>query len=204
MQLAAEIAGFGINILGDLWSHRLKANEAMRAEQLRGVIERLGPAYVKVAQALSTRVDLLPPEYYKQVQLLQDRVPPFPCKQAKQVMAAAFKRPVDEVFVSLSSTPVAAASLGQVYKGTLRPEFGGGQVAVKVQRPGVLEQVCLDLYLMRQAAEAISSMPDVRTDWASLIDNWAVRFLHEMDYTREAANAALFRSVVQMQPGSAC
>lgn len=63
----------------------LQVNEAVRAEQLRSAIERLGPAYVKVAQALSTRVDLLSPEYFKQVQLLQDRVPPFPCEQAKQV-----------------------------------------------------------------------------------------------------------------------
>lgn len=62
-----------------------QANEPARADQLRGVIERLGPAYVKVAQALSTRVDLLSPDYFMQVQLLQDRVPPFPCEQAKQV-----------------------------------------------------------------------------------------------------------------------
>jgi predicted unusual protein kinase regulating ubiquinone biosynthesis (AarF/ABC1/UbiB family) len=62
-----------------------QANEHARAEQLRGVIERLGPAYVKVAQAMSTRVDLLSPEYYMQIQLLQDRVPPFPCEQAKEV-----------------------------------------------------------------------------------------------------------------------
>lgn len=63
----------------------LQANEPGRAEQLRGIIERLGPAYVKVAQALSTRVDLLSPQYFKQIQLLQDRVPPFPCHQAKEV-----------------------------------------------------------------------------------------------------------------------
>jgi aarF domain-containing kinase len=64
---------------------RPQVNEHDRAEQLRGVIERLGPAYVKVAQAMSTRVDLLSPEYYMQIQLLQDRVPPFPCDQAKEV-----------------------------------------------------------------------------------------------------------------------
>ncbi|KAF6265823.1 hypothetical protein COO60DRAFT_1633263 [Scenedesmus sp. NREL 46B-D3] len=192
-QLAAEMAGFGVPLLGDLWTGRMEVNEHKRAEQLRGVIERLGPAYVKVAQAMSTRVDLLSPEYYMQIQLLQDRVPPFPCDQAKEAMATAFGRPVDAVFSQLSSRPVAAASLGQVYKGRLRPEFGGREVAVKVQRPDVLEQVCLDLYLMRQAAEAIGALPEVKTDWASLIDNWAVRFLHEMDYTREAANAHLFR-----------
>jgi hypothetical protein len=78
-----------------------------------------------------------------------------------QAMSKAFGRPVDEVFSQLSSKPVAAASLGQVYRGKLKPEFGGREVAVKVQRPDVLEQVCLDLYLMRQAAEALSALPEV-------------------------------------------
>lgn len=68
---------------------RVQANEPGRAVQLRGVIERLGPAYVKVAQALSTRVDLLSSQYFTQIQLLQDRVPPFPCDQAKEVSGAA-------------------------------------------------------------------------------------------------------------------
>ena len=54
-------------------------------------------------------------------------------------------------------------------------------------------QVCLDLYLMRQVAASISALPEVTTDWPALIDTWAVRFLHEMDYTREAANGQLFR-----------
>lgn len=55
--------------------------------------------------------------------------------------------------------------------------------------------MCLDLYLMRGVAVSISAMPDVNTDWPALIDSWAVRFVHEMDYTREAANAQLFRWV---------
>lgn len=62
-------------------------NEVVRARQFRTTIERLGPAYVKVAQAISTRVDLLTPAYYSQIQLLQDRVPPFACETAKEVMA---------------------------------------------------------------------------------------------------------------------
>lgn len=64
----------------------------------------------------------------------------------------AFARPIAEVFSSVSERPVAAASLGQVYRATLRPELGGGEVAVKVQRPAVLEQVGLDLLIMRRAA----------------------------------------------------
>eukprot|EP00879_Flechtneria_rotunda_P002659 GHRR01002863.1.p1 GENE.GHRR01002863.1~~GHRR01002863.1.p1 ORF type:complete len:1118 (+),score=442.23 GHRR01002863.1:702-4055(+) len=193
LHIAAELTAFGASLFSDALSNKLQINQAQRAVQLRGVIERLGPAWVKVAQALSTRIDLLPPEYYKQVQLLQDRVPPFPCEQAKEVISNAFGRPVDEVFSYMSPKPVAAASLGQVYKGRLRPELGVGDVAVKVQRPDVLQQVCLDLHLMRRVAATISALPEVRIDWAALIDSWAVRFLHEMDYTREAANAKLFR-----------
>ncbi|GLC71027.1 hypothetical protein PLESTF_001062300 [Pleodorina starrii] len=193
-QVAAEAASFGAALLVDVWTGRLEANEQRRAEQLRGVVERLGPAYVKVAQALSTRVDLLSPPYFAQVQLLQDRVPPFPCDLARMEMEKAFGgRPVDAVFSSLSEGPVAAASLGQVYRGRLRPELGGGEVAVKVQRPGVLEQVALDLFIMRRLAVQLNKSAKMNTDWAAVIDAWAVRFFHELDYRREAANADLFR-----------
>jgi aarF domain-containing kinase len=92
LQLAAEMARFGLSLLGDVATNKLQVNEVARAEQLRGAIERLGPAYVKVAQALSTRVDLLSPAYFTQIQLLQDRVPPFPCDQALKVRVCALER----------------------------------------------------------------------------------------------------------------
>ncbi|GIM09389.1 hypothetical protein Vretimale_13253, partial [Volvox reticuliferus] len=193
-QVATEAASFGAALLLDMWTGRLQSNERQRAEQLRGIVERLGPAYVKVAQALSTRVDLLTPAYFEQVQLLQDRVPPFPCEEARKEMEKAFGgRPVEAVFSQLSDRPVAAASLGQVYRGTLRPELGGEDVAVKVQRPGVLEQVALDLLIMRRLAVQLKETLQMNTDWAAVIDAWAVRFFHELDYRREAANAALFK-----------
>ncbi|GLI70240.1 hypothetical protein VaNZ11_015086 [Volvox africanus] len=193
-QVATEAASFGAALLLDMWTGRLQSNEQQRAEQLRGIVERLGPAYVKVAQALSTRVDLLTPAYFEQVQLLQDRVPPFPCEEARKEMEKAFGgRPVEAVFSQLSDRPVAAASLGQVYRGTLRPELGGEDVAVKVQRPGVLEQVALDLLIMRRLAVQLKETLQMNTDWAAVIDAWAVRFFHELDYRREAANAALFK-----------
>ncbi|KAG2502091.1 hypothetical protein HYH03_000583 [Edaphochlamys debaryana] len=192
-QVAAEAASFGAALLMDMWTGRLAANERERAEQLRGIIERLGPAYVKVAQALSTRVDLLTAAYFEEIQRLQDRVPPFPCEVARAEMQKAFGgRPVEAVFASLSDRPVAAASLGQVYRGTLRPELGGEDVAVKVQRPDVLEQVSLDLLIMRKIAIAMKENLQMSTDWAAVIDAWGLRFLHEMDYTREAANAEAF------------
>ena len=72
--------------------------------------------------------------------------------QAEVTMQRAYGRPSSAIFERLSSRPLAAASLGQVYRGKLRPEFGGGEVAVKVQRPGVLLSVALDLFLMRWLA----------------------------------------------------
>ncbi|GAX81708.1 hypothetical protein CEUSTIGMA_g9136.t1 [Chlamydomonas eustigma] len=190
-EILSEAVGLGSMLLLDVWTGRLQANEADRAVQLRGVIERLGPAFVKVAQALSTRSDILSPEYFLQIQKLQDRVPPFPCAQAKAAMKAAFKRPVEEVFSVLSDKPVAAASLGQVYRATLKPEMGGGDVAVKVLRPGVLEQVSLDLYIMREASIMLESTGRKTSNFVAVIDEWAGRFLAEMDYKLEAQNAYL-------------
>jgi ABC1 atypical kinase-like domain len=83
--------------------------------------------------------------------------------QARELMAQAWGRPPVEVFTSLSAEPVAAASLGQVYRGRLVPELGGLEVAVKVQRPRVRDSVALDLYLMRTAAVALQVFPEVIT-----------------------------------------
>lgn len=82
------------------------------------------------------------------------------CRPAP-LSSAAYGRPVGEVFSRISPSPVAAASLGQVYRGTLRPEYGGGEAAVKVRRPGCLQSVGLDLYLMRQVALYLRTVPQV-------------------------------------------
>lgn len=76
-------------------------------------------------------------------------------------MTATFGRPIGEVFDSISDRPVAAASLGQVYRARLRPEMGGQDVAVKVQRPDVLEGVALDLLIMRRLALSLQRLPEV-------------------------------------------
>ena len=78
---------FGLSLLLDKLTGNLERNTLLRATQLRQTIEQLGPAYVKVAQALSTRVDILSAEYLVQIELLQDRVPPFPTSSALKAMA---------------------------------------------------------------------------------------------------------------------
>ena len=119
---------------------------------MRNIIEKLGPTYVKVAQSLSTRVDILSAKYFAEIELLQDRVPPFSSKEAYELIELELGRKVEDIFEQLTETTVASASLGQVYRGVLRKEYGGGEVAVKVQRPNVLSQVALDLYVARLLA----------------------------------------------------
>ncbi|KAL0055837.1 hypothetical protein WJX82_004897 [Trebouxia sp. C0006] len=193
--VAVTFAGFsiGLALLIDKATGKLEINSPRRAIQVRKAIEQLGPAYVKVAQAVSTRGDVLDMNYLLEIERLQDRVPPFPTKAALLVMAKAFGQPVDEVFSSLSTVPVASASLGQVYKGRLRDIYGGGEVAVKVQRPSVQASVALDLLLMRRFAAFCQTFPQIRTNWVGLIDEWATRFFHELDYEREAQNGMTFK-----------
>ena len=123
----------------------------------------MGPTYIKVAQSISTRVDILSGEYFQEIERLQDRVPPFSSKEAYGLIELELGCKIDEVFQQLTATTVASASLGQVYRGILRETYGGGEVAVKVQRPNVLSQVALDLYVARLLA--IYVFPKIQKVW---------------------------------------
>ena len=117
-----------------------------RAAQLRRTIVSLGPFFIKVGQALSIRPDILSPRAMVELQQLCDKVPSFPSDLAFATICEELNvNSVKDVFSEITPEPVAAASLGQVYKATLRSS--GDEVAVKVQRPFVLETVSLDLYL---------------------------------------------------------
>ncbi|HEV2668408.1 MAG TPA: AarF/UbiB family protein, partial [Blastocatellia bacterium] len=93
---------------------------------------KLGPTFIKIGQAVSTRADLLPLAYVKELTKLQDSVPPFPHDEAMRIVERELGRPVDELYAEIESLPVAAASLGQVYRARLH---SGETVAVKIQRP---------------------------------------------------------------------
>ncbi|CAG9460317.1 unnamed protein product [Pedinophyceae sp. YPF-701] len=169
-----------------------KQNEAMRARQLREAIDSLGPAFVKVAQAISTRGDILSESFYKEIQYLQDRVAPFSTELAMKTIEEELGRPINDVFEKLGPDPVAAASLGQVYRGKLREAYGGGEVAVKVQRPRVLEMVSLDLYVIREGSRRMRELGLQQGDLVPVLDNWATQFFKEMNYQTEMKNALRF------------
>ena len=102
--------------------------------------------------------------------------------QLTLVIETELKRPVNEVFSSISPTPVAAASLGQVYKARLAGS--DADVAVKVQRPDVVEQIALDVYLLRRLAAFVRKWKKVNSNLPLLIDEWATSLFKEVDYER--------------------
>ncbi len=180
-------------ILGLWWDNKrgvVVKNDRRRAIHLRELLTNLGPAYIKIGQALSTRPDLVPPAYLEELTQLQDNLPPFPNEIAYQFIQEELGATPEEVYLELSPNPIAAASLGQVYKGKLKT---GEDVAVKVQRPDLKERITIDLYLLRRLAGwAQRSIKRVRSDLVGILDELGFRIFEEMDYIHEGENAERF------------
>jgi aarF domain-containing kinase len=124
--------------------------------------------------------------------LPQDNVAPFSNAAAFAILDQELARPAAEVFSSLSDDPVASASLGQVYKGVLRPEWGGHTVAVKVQRPGAAASIALDFRVLRQTIGVVQRAAGLERDLRGLTDEVGTALQGECDFRNEAANAAAF------------
>jgi aarF domain-containing kinase len=175
-EVASRLSSFLVAILADWRAGTLQTNASKRATWLRTILEDLGPAYVKIGQAMSTRVDLLSDEYLRELQKLQDNVPPFPTQDALEMLEHDLGMRLSTIFEEFPDSPTASASLGQVYRAKLTEEYGGGYVAVKVQRPGVMERIALDTLLMRRATELIATIPTFSDTWSDVLDDWAGRF----------------------------
>lgn len=174
--------------------------EVRRARWLREHLVALGPTFIKIGQALSTRVDLLPRTYVDEMAELQDRIPGFPTSLARQFIEQELGAPVESVFKNFPDAPIAAASLGQVYHTWLHD---GTEVAVKVQRPNLLEIFAVDLTVLRHLA----SWAEQRVDWLrtvqllDILDEFGRKLHEEVDYIREADNADRFRENFAGYPG---
>ncbi|MGQ4646086.1 AarF/UbiB family protein [Lyngbya aestuarii] len=181
---------FAVGIWWDgLWGRRT-SNERRRAVQMRKILTNLGPAYIKVGQALSTRPDLVPPLFLEELSRLQDQLPAFPNEVAFQFIEEELGARPEQVYAELTPDPVAAASLGQVYKGKLKT---GETVAVKVQRPGLARRIALDIYILRLLAMWVqNNIKRVRSDLVAIMDEFGTRIFEEMDYTQEGRNAERF------------
>ncbi|BBD68223.1 hypothetical protein NIES4072_44650 [Nostoc commune NIES-4072] len=188
------VLGPALSFAFGLWSDSKRGiivkNDRRRAAQLRVLLTKLGPAYIKIGQALSTRPDLVPPVYLEELTKLQDQLPPFPNELAYQFIKEELGAPPEEVYAELSPQPIAAASLGQVYKGKLKT---GEEVAVKVQRPDLREGITIDLYILRNLAAWVQKrVKRVRSDLVGILDELGDRIFEEMDYIHEGENAERF------------
>jgi predicted unusual protein kinase regulating ubiquinone biosynthesis (AarF/ABC1/UbiB family) len=183
------------------WNRRAGATEAQQRRQairLREVLTRLGPAFIKVGQALSTRPDLVPPIYLEELTRLQDQLPPFDNAIAFQFIEEELGGPPSEIYAELTAQPIAAASLGQVYRGRLKT---GEEVAIKVQRPGLAQLIALDTYILRQAAGfAMRRFQRIRSDLVAIMDEFGARIFEETDYTHEGHNAERFAQLYGQLP----
>ena len=196
VQLLSIAGGFLGGVGLDFLTNKSKENEVKRAIELRNIMTSLGPAYIKLGQALSIRPDLLSPAAMNELQQLCDKVPSYDSKVAMKLLEQELGRGWEEIYAELTPEPIAAASLGQVYRGRL---MSGEEVAVKVQRPGVLETVTVDLYIIRRLGLFLRNFPEItaRADVVGLLDEWAARFFEELDYVREGNNATRFAALIK-------
>lgn len=163
-----------------------------RGERLRLALQELGPVYVKFGQILSTRRDLLPLDIADELALLQDQVPPFPGEEARKIIEKALGEPVDKVFASFDTEPLASASIAQVHPATLHD---GRKAVVKVVRPGIEKQLRKDIDLLKAIAGIAEKFMQggARIQPREVVREFEGVVFDELDMQREAANASMLR-----------
>lgn len=191
LTLVWVLGGFFLRLKIDQWRGTEEKNKYRRAKQLRELLTKLGPTYIKVGQALSTRPDLVRKDFLEELTKLQDQLPPFDSALAFQIIEQELQRPIKELYREISPQPVAAASLGQVYRAVLH---SGEEVAVKVQRPNLEPILTLDLYIMRWGVTKIKSFLPLNLghDLTLIIDEFGTKLFEEIDYLNEGQNAEKF------------
>ena len=169
-----------------------EVNQEKQAVWLKKKLIELGPTFIKIGQSLGTRADLLPLPFVKALGELQDNVPAFPNKVAFARIEKELGRKINEVYAEFEVEPVAAASLGQVYRAKL---FTGEEVAVKVQRPNLDATIKGDIEILRTVARFAERFPQLNenADWAGMLREFDQTIHEEMDYAAEGKNADRFR-----------
>src|SRR5688572_6564880 len=174
-------------------SARKQARLEKQAVWLRQSLIDLGPTFIKIGQALGTRADLLPLAYVTQLAKFKDQVPPFSTADAFARIEAELGRPLHEAYPEIDSEPIAAASLGQVYRARLAT---GEEVAVKVQRPDLEATISFDiaiLYRLVKLTNRFFPRANENADWEGMLREFHTTIFEEMDYVKEGRNADRFR-----------
>lgn len=170
-----------------------------RAEAFANALRQMGPTYVKFGQLLSTRPDVVPHEYILALESLQDDLDPFSFADVERIVEEELGVRISKAFESFESTPLAAASLGQVHRAVLRR--GGNdaesirEVVVKVQRPNVREQVRKDLEVFTDIAHELEKRTDIgrKMSLVGAIEQARLVMFNELNYLQEARNTEILR-----------
>ena len=195
-QIADVLVKYGFGILveevipgGERLRGFRKPPEEKRSvyERIRLAIEELGPTYVKFGQIMSTRRELLPPELIVELQMLQDRVAPVPFKDIRPVIMKYCPN-LEDCFDIIEEEPVAAASLSQVHRAVTKD---GRVVALKVQRPGIVDLIETDLLILQSLVTRVDSIfPDLRVyNLRGMVDEFSTQIRRELDFTQDGMNA---------------
>jgi len=169
-----------------------EANQETQAVWLKDKLIELGPTFIKMGQSMGTRADLLPLPFVSELGTLVDSVPAFPNDIAFGIIEAELGRKIADVYDEFELEPVAAASLGQVYRARLKT---GEEVAVKVQRPNLESTIRRDIVILKKVAKFAERFPQLNenADWAGMLGEFDTTVHEEMDYVAEGGNAERFR-----------
>ncbi|RUR86043.1 ABC1 kinase family protein [Chlorogloeopsis fritschii PCC 9212] len=152
---------------------------------LKNILVDLGPVYVKLGQLMSTRPDLLSASYIEELSTLQDEVPPVAWSEIEVVIRKQLKQPLEETFATINPVPVAAGSIAQTHRATLKD---GREVALKVQRPGIDIIVNQDIALIQGIADLVARTEFGQTyEIKSIAEEFTKALEAELDFTREAS-----------------
>lgn len=166
-------------------------------ERIRSVLEELGPTFVKFGQIMSLRPDLLPEELLLELEKLQDKVPAVETEEILKALEGYLDQPLTRIFSSIETEPVAAASLSQVHRATLRQT--GEQVAVKIQRPGIRDKVDSDLAILESISHFLDQQLEELQSYElpELVKTVRRTLLRELDFDLERSNMEVARAYAE-------
>jgi ubiquinone biosynthesis protein len=183
---------------GVLDEQQVQEGDPDAAARLADDLEAMGPTFIKLGQLLSSRVDLLNPAYIEALARLQDKVEPFGFDEVETIIGEELGVRLSKVFPFFDDRPLAAASLGQVHRATLRD---GRDVVVKVQRPGIRRQVLDDMEVLADLAEVLDARTDLgRYGIGDLLEEFRKSLMDELDYRREAENLTAIAGILGHHP----
>jgi ubiquinone biosynthesis protein len=157
------------------------------AEDLAADLEKLGPTFIKLGQLLSTRADLLPGPYLEALERLQDHIEPFSFEEVERIVSGELGVRISKAFSDFDPRPLAAASLGQVHRASMRD---GRAVVVKIQRPDIRDLIVADLESLGEIAHFLDQHTELgkRYEFDNMLVNLRKSLLRELDFTIEANN----------------